>query len=82
MMNGNVLIRENAEALSASEGAAGSTKGRWKTVACYGYNYSDWRTFCCPSDYWDNCNGRIGTCPRMPYDGCQDTFVYKNEDNK
>lgn len=49
-------------------------KGRWKTVGCNSDNFSEWRTYCCPNDAYDNCNGRVGTCPHYPYNGCQDTF--------
>lgn len=65
-------VERNVEALSRDENS--SVKGRWKTVACYTDNFSDWRTYCCPNDDYDNCAGRVGTCPRFPYNGCQDTF--------
>lgn len=71
MNNYSSIILENAEALSSGED---STKGRWKTVGCDSDNFSDWRTYCCPSDYVDNCDGRVGTCPHYPSNGCQDTF--------
>lgn len=70
----NSIIFINAEALSEDENPSG--KGRWKTVACDGEGFSGWRTYCCPSDYYDNCDGRIGTCPHYPDNGCQDTFWY------
>lgn len=66
------IVVENAEVLA--EGDNPGVKGRWKTVACDSNSYSDWRTYCCPSDYHDNCDGRVGTCPHYPSNGCQDTF--------
>ena len=66
------FIEENAEALARDE--SGLPKGRWKTVGCDSDNFSDWATYCCPNDAYDNCNGRVGSCPHYPYNGCQDTF--------
>ena len=74
-MNYDSLVIENAEALSDGENP--EVKGRWKTVACENDSFSSWGTYCCPSDYYDNCEGRIGTCASFPYNGCQDTFWYK-----
>lgn len=67
----NSFIAENAEALSSGEE---SPQGRFKTVACDSDNFSDWKTYCCPSDYYNTCEGRVGTCPHPPVNGCQDTF--------
>lgn len=66
------FIEENAEALAREE--SGFPKGRWKTVGCDSDNFSEWSTYCCPNDAYDNCNGRVGSCPHYPYNGCQDTF--------
>ena len=66
------FIEENAEALARDE--SGIVKGRWKTVGCNSDNFSEWSTYCCPNDAYDNCDGRTGSCPHYPYNGCQDTF--------
>ena len=66
------IVKENAEVLADGENPGSG--GRWKTVGCDSDNFSDWRTYCCPSESYDNCNGRVGTCPHFPYNGCQDTF--------
>ena len=59
----------NVEALTSEETTY--LKGRWRTVGCGSYNFSDWKTYCCPHEYFQNCPNR-GTCNSTPIIGCED----------
>lgn len=67
--NGNSLddlMESNIEALAQYEG---DYRGRWRTVGCGGYRFDQWKTYCCPDAYYDNCPGR-GDCYSTVIYGC------------
>lgn len=46
-------------------------KGRYRTVACGGPGFHDWKTYCCQENqYWDNCPD-LGTCKSTEINGCK-----------
>ena len=57
----------NVEALAGGEDP---THGRWRTVGCGSYSFSDWKTYCCPSSEWNNCPG-LGDCTASVIFGCE-----------
>lgn len=61
------LFEANVEALARNE--TNWPKGRWRTVGCGGYGFHQWKTYCCPSDIYDNCPGP-GTCTSDVIFGC------------
>ena len=61
------FMQANVEALTSGESAY--LKGRWRTVGCGSYNFSDWKTYCCPHQYYQNCPSR-GNCNSTTIFGC------------
>ena len=66
-VNRGIWLMENVEALTSGETAY--LKGRWRTVGCGSYNFSDWKTYCCPHQYYQNCPNR-GNCNSTTIFGC------------
>ena len=56
--NENPFLDANVEALARIEGLS---SGRYMTVGCGGYNFAQWKTYCCPNSDYNNCPDR-GTC--------------------
>lgn len=64
----NKQFEANLDALAQSEI---TNTGRWRTVGCGSYSFYDWKTYCCPNSYYNNCPGH-GDCYSTVIFGCDD----------
>ena len=68
MSEAEKFMKVNIEALTSNQ--TEFLKGRWRTVGCGSYNFSDWKTYCCPHDFFQNCPNK-GACKSATVYGCE-----------
>ena len=72
MSDAEKMMKANIEALTQDEGGGvNNPVGRWRTVGCGGRAFSQWKTYCCPADGWNNCQGK-GNCYEQNIYDCYD----------
>ena len=72
MSDAEKTMKANIEALTQDEGGGvNNPVGRWRTVGCGGRAFSQWKTYCCPADGWNNCQGK-GNCYEQNIYDCYD----------